>query len=82
MRTTLSEGNCDLWMDMASDTEGAVVLPTPLYRSTFVLAYRNDKGIDIKSLARPAAEETAGRRVPGVRHSRGAIANMASSTTP
>jgi quinoprotein dehydrogenase-associated probable ABC transporter substrate-binding protein len=50
MRTTLSEGNCDLWMDMASDTEGAEVLPTPLYRSTFVLAYRNDKGIDIKSL--------------------------------
>ena len=27
MRTTLSEGNCDLWMDMATDTEGAVVLP-------------------------------------------------------
>ena len=26
MRTTLSEGNCDLWMDMASDTEGAEVL--------------------------------------------------------
>jgi quinoprotein dehydrogenase-associated probable ABC transporter substrate-binding protein len=50
MRTTLSEGNCDVWMDMASDTEGAEVLPTPLYRSTFVLAYRNDKGIDIKSL--------------------------------
>src|SRR4029079_5663099 len=37
MRTTLSEGNCDLWMDMTSDTEGAVVL-SPLYRSTFVLA--------------------------------------------
>jgi quinoprotein dehydrogenase-associated probable ABC transporter substrate-binding protein len=50
MRTTLSEGNCDLWMDMASDTEGAQVLSPPLYRSTFVLAYRNDKGIDIKSL--------------------------------
>ena len=49
MRTTLSEGNCDLWMDMASDTEGAEVL-SPLYRSTFVLAYRSDKGIDIKSL--------------------------------
>ena len=42
MRTTLSEGNCDVWMDMASDTEGAEVLPTPLYRSTFVLAYLND----------------------------------------
>ena len=23
MRTTLSDGNCDVWMDMASDTEGA-----------------------------------------------------------
>lgn len=43
MRTTLSEGNCDLWMDMAADTEGAVVT-SPLYRSTFVLAYRSDKG--------------------------------------
>jgi quinoprotein dehydrogenase-associated probable ABC transporter substrate-binding protein len=53
MRTTLSEGNCDLWMDMASDTEGAEVL-SPLYRSTFVLAYRNDKGIDINSLNDPA----------------------------
>lgn len=52
MRTTLSEGNCDLWMDMVSDTEGAEVL-APLYRSTFVLAYRNDKGIDIKSLDDP-----------------------------
>jgi quinoprotein dehydrogenase-associated probable ABC transporter substrate-binding protein len=52
MRTTLSEGNCDLWMDMASDTEGAEVL-SPLYRSTFVLAYRSDKGINIKSLDDP-----------------------------
>ena len=56
MRTTLSEGNCDLWMDMATDTEGAVVL-TPLYRSTFVLAYRSDKGIDIKSLDDPALKK-------------------------
>jgi quinoprotein dehydrogenase-associated probable ABC transporter substrate-binding protein len=56
MRTTLSEGSCDLWMDMASDTEGAVVL-APLYRSTFVLAYRNDKGIDIKSLDDPALKK-------------------------
>jgi quinoprotein dehydrogenase-associated probable ABC transporter substrate-binding protein len=49
MRTTLSEGNCDLWMDMAADTEGAVIL-SPLYRSTFVLAYRSDRGINIKNL--------------------------------
>lgn len=57
MRTTLSEGNCDLWMDMASDTEGAEVLDHPLYRSTFVLAYRSDKGIDIKSLDDPALKK-------------------------
>jgi quinoprotein dehydrogenase-associated probable ABC transporter substrate-binding protein len=54
MRTTLSEGNCDLWMDMASDTEGAALLDKPLYRSTFVLAYRSDKGLNIKSLDDPA----------------------------
>jgi quinoprotein dehydrogenase-associated probable ABC transporter substrate-binding protein len=54
MRTTLSEGNCDLWMDMASDTEGAVVLDKPLYRSTFVFVYRDDKGLDIKSFDDPA----------------------------
>ncbi|HEY3852733.1 MAG TPA: quinoprotein dehydrogenase-associated putative ABC transporter substrate-binding protein [Steroidobacteraceae bacterium] len=57
MRTTLSAGNCDLWMDMATDTEGAEVLTPPLYRSTFVLAYRNDKGIDIKSLDDPALKK-------------------------
>ncbi len=56
MRTTLSEGNCDLWLDMASDTEGAVML-APLYRSTFVLAYRSDKGIHIKSLDDPALKK-------------------------
>jgi quinoprotein dehydrogenase-associated probable ABC transporter substrate-binding protein len=56
MRTTLSEGNCDLWMDMATDTEGAVLL-TPLYRSTFVLAYRSDKGIDIKSFDDPTLKK-------------------------
>lgn len=44
MRTTLSEGNCDVWLDMPSDTEGAIITK-PLYRSAFVLAYRNDKGI-------------------------------------
>jgi quinoprotein dehydrogenase-associated probable ABC transporter substrate-binding protein len=56
MRTTLSEGNCDLWLDMASDTEGAAVL-SPLYRSTFVLAYRSDLGFDIKSLDDPALKK-------------------------
>ena len=56
MRTTLGQGNCDLWMDMPSDAEGALVL-SPLYRSTFVLAYRNDKGIRIQSLDDPALKK-------------------------
>jgi quinoprotein dehydrogenase-associated probable ABC transporter substrate-binding protein len=56
MRTTLSEGNCDLWLDMATDTEGAMLL-APLYRSSFVLAYRSDKGINIKSLDDPALKK-------------------------
>src|SRR5678816_4910780 len=38
MRTTLSEGDCDVWMNMASDTEGAAVL-APLYRSTLSLIH-------------------------------------------
>lgn len=56
MRTTLSEGNCDLWMDMATDTEGAILL-APLYRSTFVLAYRSDLGLAIKNLDDPALKK-------------------------
>jgi quinoprotein dehydrogenase-associated probable ABC transporter substrate-binding protein len=57
MRTTLSEGNCDLWMDMATDTEGAAVT-APLYRSTFVLVYRKDKGYGtFKSLDDPRLQK-------------------------
>jgi quinoprotein dehydrogenase-associated probable ABC transporter substrate-binding protein len=57
MRTTLSEGNCDVWLDMASDTEGAIVT-RPLYRSTFVFAYRSDKGIGpFKTLDDPALQK-------------------------
>ena len=56
MRTTLSEGNCDVWMGMASDTEGAVVLKS-LYRSTFVLVYRNDKGITVKNFDDPSLKK-------------------------
>jgi quinoprotein dehydrogenase-associated probable ABC transporter substrate-binding protein len=57
MRTTLSAGNCDLWLDMADDTEGAVVTE-PLYRSTFVLAYRQDRGYGtFKSLNDPRLQK-------------------------
>ncbi|HEY6985968.1 MAG TPA: quinoprotein dehydrogenase-associated putative ABC transporter substrate-binding protein [Rhodanobacteraceae bacterium] len=52
MRTTIGEGNCDLWMDMTSDTDGAEMTAS-LYRSTFVLVYRDDAGIVIKSFDDP-----------------------------
>jgi quinoprotein dehydrogenase-associated probable ABC transporter substrate-binding protein len=52
MRTTIGEGNCDLWMDMTSDTDGAE-MTTSLYRSTFVLVYRDDAGMVIKNLDDP-----------------------------
>lgn len=56
MRTTLSQGSCDLWIDMPSDTEGAEVT-TPLYRSTFVLVYREDSGIVVKDLDDPVLQK-------------------------
>ncbi len=56
MRTTLSAGDCDLWMDMATGTEGAMVL-RPLYRSTFVFAYRKDKGIRITGFDDPVLKK-------------------------
>src|ERR1700738_3834300 len=45
-----------MWIHQASDTEGGAVL-SPLYRSTFVLVHRNDKGINIKSLDDPALKK-------------------------
>ena len=52
MRTTIGENNCDLWMDMAADTDGAE-MTSSLYRSTFVLVYRDDAGIVIKNFDDP-----------------------------
>ncbi|HVT32652.1 MAG TPA: ankyrin repeat domain-containing protein, partial [Rhodanobacteraceae bacterium] len=52
MRTTIGSGNCDLWMDMTADTDGAE-MTTPLYRSTFVFVYREDSGFVIKDFDDP-----------------------------
>jgi len=40
-RTTLYADECDVMFDMPSDTE-RVLVTTPLYRTTFVLASRSD----------------------------------------
>ena len=43
-RTTLYAEECDVMFDMPADSE-RVLLTTPLYRTTFVLASRSDRGI-------------------------------------
>lgn len=48
-RQTFDNNECDILMDMSADDE-RMLSTTPIYRSTFVLAYRNDKGINIKNL--------------------------------
>ena len=42
-RTTLYADQCDVMFDMPPDSED-VITTGPLYRSTFVLAYREDRG--------------------------------------
>lgn len=49
-RQTFDNNECDILMDMTPDDE-RMLTTKPLYKSTFVLAYRNDKGIDIKDLS-------------------------------
>lgn len=51
-RQTFDNNECDILMDMTPDDE-RMLTTMPIYKSTFVLAYRNDKGIDIKSLDDP-----------------------------
>ncbi|PPC97364.1 quinoprotein dehydrogenase-associated putative ABC transporter substrate-binding protein [Methylotenera mobilis] len=51
-RQTFDNNECDVLMDMTPDDE-RMLTTKPLYKSTFVLAYRSDKGIDIKDLSDP-----------------------------
>lgn len=49
LRNTLNGGNCDVLMDVPDDFDGALTT-RPYYRSTYVLAYRTDRGLHITSL--------------------------------
>jgi len=51
-RQTFDNNECDILMDMTPEDE-RMMTTVPLYKSTFVLAYRNDKGIDIQNLSDP-----------------------------
>ena len=51
-RTTLDAGECDVMLDMPVDSDD-VLTTTALYRTTYVLAYRSDRGFTIKGLDDP-----------------------------
>ena len=51
-RQTFDNNECDILMDMSPDDE-RMMTTMPVYKSTFVLAHRNDKGLEIKSLDDP-----------------------------
>jgi len=51
-RTTLYADECDLMMDMPLDSE-RVLTTEAIYRTTFVLAYRDDKNLSFKNLDDP-----------------------------
>jgi len=51
-RTTLYADQCDVMFDMPPDSED-VITTGPLYRSAFVLVYRNDRGLNFKNLDDP-----------------------------
>jgi quinoprotein dehydrogenase-associated probable ABC transporter substrate-binding protein len=52
IRNTLDAEQCDLMLDMPVDADD-VLTTRALYRTTFVLVYRSDRGIHIKSLDDP-----------------------------
>ncbi len=51
-RTTLDADQCDVMLDMPVDSDD-VLMTTALYRTTYVLAYRSDRGLNIKNLDDP-----------------------------
>ena len=51
-RTTLDADQCDVMIDMPVDADD-VLTTAPLYRTTFVLAYRSERAYDFKSLDDP-----------------------------
>lgn len=51
-RETFANNECQVLLDMPSEATD-VLTTTPIYRSTYVLAWRDDKSYDIKSLDDP-----------------------------
>jgi len=51
-RTTLDADQCDVMLDMPPDSDD-VLTSGPLYRTTYVFAYRSDRGYNFKSFDDP-----------------------------
>ncbi|WP_020084049.1 quinoprotein dehydrogenase-associated putative ABC transporter substrate-binding protein [Hyphomicrobium zavarzinii] len=51
-RQTFETNDCDVLVDMPS-AYGGVLTTVPVYRTTYVLAWRSDRGLDIKGLDDP-----------------------------
>ena len=55
-RQTFDAGMCDVMIDIPANY-GSLLTTNPIYRTTYVLAFRDDKGIDVKSLDDPKLKE-------------------------
>lgn len=55
-RETFDARMCDVMVGVPS-TYGSELTTNPVYRTTYVLAYRNDKGLDIKNFDDPALKK-------------------------
>ncbi len=55
-RETFANNECDVLLDMPANSS-TLLATNPIYRTTYVLAYRNDRGIDIKSLDDPKLKD-------------------------
>lgn len=55
-RETFDTNVCDVLLDLPAVYEPALTT-FPIYRSTYVFAYRNDRGLDIKSFKDPALKD-------------------------
>lgn len=55
-RQTFDEGVCDVMFDMPANY-GRLLTTFPVYRSTYVLAHRNDKGLELTGLDDPKLKD-------------------------
>lgn len=55
-RQTFETNDCDVLVDMPS-VYGGVLTTTPVYRTTYVLAWRSDRGLDISGIDDPKLKE-------------------------